>query len=332
MSSIRVDDLVEVHPGESITIDGVIERGQAFVCETPLTGEPFAQVRRVGDQVAAGSVVEDATLWLRATVAGDAREIDGVLAAVEQARRTRISLQRQIDRWAQVFLPVVVLVAVGTYAFWWQISGWEQALFHAMSVLLVACPCALGLAAPLAIWATMSHLANRGLVAHHADFVEQLAKTNHAVFDKTGTLTEDAAAVADIAVAPHISRNKLLSWLSSAERHSRHPVARALAACVDEDIELAADQPDARANASWMWTRSELRRLLRSIASATRRHTAMDRPDSSGLSAAAREACERNTVIRSLSRWTEAWRPCVWYANACGRPPQRPGAVVDSWA
>ncbi len=237
VGSIRVGDRVEVHPGESITVDASIERGQAFVCETPLTGEPFAQVRRQGDRVAAGSVVEDATLWLRATADGNARGIDGVLAAVEQARRTRISLQRQIDRWAQVFLPIVVLVAIGTFASWWQISDWEQASFHAMSVLLVACPCALGLAAPLAIWATMSRLAKRGLVAHHADFIERLAKTNHAVFDKTGTLTEDAAAVADIAVAPHISRNKLLSWLSSAESHSRHPVARALAACSDENTE-----------------------------------------------------------------------------------------------
>ena len=240
VASIRVDDLVEVHPGESITIDGVIKRGQAFVCETPLTGEPFAQVRRVGDEVRAGSVVEDATLWLQATAPGDSREIDGVLAAVEEARRTRISLQSQIDRWSRIFVPIVVLVAVGTYAFWWKSSGWEQGLFHAMSVLLVACPCALGLAAPLAIWATMSRLAKRGLVAHHADFVEQLAQAKHVVFDKTGTLTEDAAAVADIAVAPHIPRKKLLSWLSSAERRSRHPVARALAACVDEEIDSAA--------------------------------------------------------------------------------------------
>jgi P-type E1-E2 ATPase len=85
----------------------------------------------------------------------------------------------------------------------------------------------------------MSRLAKRGLVAHHADFIEQLAHARHAVFDKTGTLTEDAAAVADIAVAPHLSRNKLLSWLASAERRSRHPVARALAACVDEAMESA---------------------------------------------------------------------------------------------
>lgn len=239
-ASIRVDDLVEVHPGESITIDGVIERGRAFVCEASLTGEPFAQARAVGDQVAAGSIVEDATLWLRATTPGNSRGIDGVLAAVEQARRTRISLQTQIDRWAQVFLPIVMLVALGTFVLWWFVSGWEQALFHAMSVLLVACPCALGLSAPLAIWATMSRLAKRGLVAHHADFVEQLAKVNHAVFDKTGTLTEDAATVADIKLAPDVSRHKLLSWLTAAERHSRHPVARALASMGSQESDLAA--------------------------------------------------------------------------------------------
>lgn len=239
VTSIGIGDLVEVHPGESITIDGVITRGQAFVCETPLSGEPFAVVRRVGDEVAAGSVVEDATLRLQATVSGDARQVDAVLSAVEQARRTQIPLQTQIDRWTQFFLPAVLLVACGTAVFWWQQSGWEQAMFYAMSVLLVACPCALGLAAPLAIWATMSHFANRGLVAHRAEFVERLASVDHAVFDKTGTLTHDNAAVADVSVAPHISRDKLFSWVSAAERHSHHPVARALAACVDDDAGTA---------------------------------------------------------------------------------------------
>ena len=235
VSAIRVDDLVEVHPGESITIDGMIKRGQAFVCEASLTGEPFAQSRGVGDSVAAGSVVEDATLWLRALVPGDGRQIDGVLAAVEQARRTRISLQTQIDRWARGFSARRGACGRQHLPFLVAVSGWEPAVFRAMSVLLVACPCALGLAAPLAIWATISGLAKRGLVPHHADFVEHLAGVNHVVFDKTGTLTEDKAVVADAAVAPHIGRQQLFSWMSAAESHSCHPVARALAAGVHGD-------------------------------------------------------------------------------------------------
>ncbi len=230
VETIRAGDLVEVHPGESITIDGRIERGQAFVCETSLTGEPFARVRRSGEQVLAGSVVEDATLAIRATAPGGAREIDGVLQAVEDARRTRISMQDQIDRWTKVFLPVVIAVAAATFGAWWMLSSWQEGMFYAMSVLLVACPCALGLAVPLAVWAAMNQMASRGLVAHQADFVARLARCNHVVFDKTGTLTEDAASVVDVAVAGDVPREKLMSWLASAEQHSQHPVARALAA------------------------------------------------------------------------------------------------------
>ena len=202
VAELQAGQVVEVQPGRLIPADGEVVAGEAFVREATLTGEHFAVVRRRGDRVWAGTHAVDGLLRVRATSTGTSRRIDAILAAVEHARATPGHLQRQADRFIAVFLPVVVAISVLTGVGWGLARGWTVGLFNAMAVLLVACPCALGLATPLAVWRALGALARRGLVPHSADAVERLAAARTVVLDKTGTITESASCLADLVVCP----------------------------------------------------------------------------------------------------------------------------------
>jgi heavy metal translocating P-type ATPase len=230
VSELRAGQLVFVSPGAAMPVDGVVVEGEAFVREAEMTGEPFHVVRRSGDQVWAGTLCVDASLTVRATSDGQQRRIDHILEAVDRARQLPSTLQAQADRLVERFLPFVVTVACLTWLVWWLLAGWQRALFNAMAVLLVACPCALGLATPLVVWAAMARLASRGLVVRDGDAIEALASVDAAVFDKTGTITEPRVAVIDLAVEPPEGwdRDDVLAAVASVERCSDHPVAWAL--------------------------------------------------------------------------------------------------------
>ncbi len=229
---VNVGDRVAVLPGERIAVDGIVADGVAFVRETPISGEPAAVVKRPGDRVWAGTGCEDARLVIRANAPGDDRRIDRLIATVEAARGTPTSLQGLADRVARLLFPLVVVVAAASFAGWTAREGWRAGLMSSLAVLLVACPCAFGLATPVAIWTTLSKLAERGLVVRDASFVEHLAAANLAVFDKTGTLTEDRLSLVDFAVldASSDERADLLATVAAVEAESRHPVARGFAA------------------------------------------------------------------------------------------------------
>jgi heavy metal translocating P-type ATPase len=232
VQEIRVGDSVEVHPGETIAVDGVIAEGVGFVSESAVSGEPFAVVRRPGDRVLAGSASFDATFRITATANGDARAIDQLLAAVECARDKPTSFQSHADRLGQWFFPLVVVTALGTFAYWSFLTtaGWESALFNSMSVLLVACPCVIGLATPIVIWSAINRLAERGVIVREGDAVERLAAVTCVMLDKTGTLTEDRFTLVDIQThATGEARAKLLAWLSLVQSQSSHPIAKPFA-------------------------------------------------------------------------------------------------------
>ena len=231
-TEIQPGDVIEVHPGETLAADGVIRDGVGFMSEAVVTGEPFGVVRRPGDRVLAGSASHDATFRIEATVGGSERQIDRLLAAVEEAQARPTSLQGQADRIGRVFFPLVVITAVGTLCYWSLFSsgGWEVGLFHAMSVLLVACPCVIGLATPIVIWSAVGRLAEQGVIVRAGDAVERLAGVDRVVFDKTGTLTDEQFALVDVVTAADgDERTMVLGWVSLVESWSRHPVARPFA-------------------------------------------------------------------------------------------------------
>ncbi|MBX9626901.1 MAG: HAD-IC family P-type ATPase, partial [Gemmataceae bacterium] len=233
VAAVLPGDVAEVHPGESVPVDGVVRSGQGFVSEAPVSGEPFPVVRRPGDRVLAGAASYDTTFHVEATAAGTARQVDKLLTAVEAARTRPASFQGQADRLAVVFLPLVVLTALGTFGYWTYSAGWEAGLFNAMAVLLVACPCALGLATPVVVWSALGRLAERGLIVRSGDAVERLAGVDRVLFDKTGTLTDDRFALVDVVVADGWDRATVMGWVAAVEAHSRHPIARAFAGLGD---------------------------------------------------------------------------------------------------
>lgn len=231
VAQVRAGEVVVVLPGGVIPVDGEVVAGQAFVREAELTGEPLAVVRRPGDRVFAGTHALDGSLKVRATAPGTARRLDAILAAVEQARATPTRVQRAADAAIRCLLPAVTAVAAGTFVGWTLSRGWAEGLFHAMAVLLVACPCALGLATPLAVWVAVGRLAARGVVVRSGEVVERLAAVDTAVLDKTGTLTEPAATLVDLVVREGggKSRGQVLALLAAVERASGHPLASAFA-------------------------------------------------------------------------------------------------------
>ena len=227
---IAEGDLIRVLPGEPIPVDGVVMQGTGFVRETPLTGEPEPVVRREGDPVMAGGFSEDAEFVIRSRTAGLARGLDQLIRKVEESRSTLGSseAQGQADRLARAFLPTVLVTALAAFGWAGFRGDWEAGLFNGLSVLLVACPCALGLATPLGLWQGMATLAARGFVIRDARALERLASVTLAAFDKTGTLTEPRLSLVDVvSVGDKSDRNRWLSVLTEIQSRSHHPVARA---------------------------------------------------------------------------------------------------------
>lgn len=226
---LRGGEKVVVAPGGPICVDGRVVSGVAFVQETSMTGEWAPVSKGPGDAVWAGSHTVDGELEI--TAAAGPRALDGVLRAVAEARMAPSQLQAQADRLMRYFLPVVIGTSALTGWFWAGRVEWSEALFNAMAVLLVACPCAMGLATPVAVWGGLARLARFGLVARSGDFLDVLARTDMVAFDKTGTLSTERMTVTGWASAPGWSGDREV-WLRAAvaalESDLHHPVAEAL--------------------------------------------------------------------------------------------------------
>jgi heavy metal translocating P-type ATPase len=222
-------DRIRVLPGEFVPVDGCVLDGQSFVRETPFTGEWISASRGPGDTVIAGTLCEDGPLLLEASTGGDGRRIDRLAELIDQARRSPTSLQRQADRFVRWFLPMVCVVALGTFGWWTFTTDLQTGLHHALAVLLVACPCAAGLATPLVLWTALGRLARQGLILRGGDTLERLAGVDSVIFDKTGTLGDERLLIEriDTDVAPP-QRARSLAVLAAVERCSQHPVAVAL--------------------------------------------------------------------------------------------------------
>jgi heavy metal translocating P-type ATPase len=225
---LRGGETVLVAPGGPVVVDGVVRAGRAWVQETAMTGEWAPVAKRPGDEVLAGSHAVDGALEI--TARGGRRRLDEVLGAVERARLAPSRLQEHADRLMRFFLPLVVGTSVATLWFWWGRVEWNGALFNAMAVLLVACPCAMGLATPIAVWGGLARMSRFGLVARTGDFIDTLARADVLCFDKTGTLSTEEPVVLTWEIAPAWRERE--SWLiravAAVECDLSHPYARAL--------------------------------------------------------------------------------------------------------
>ncbi len=251
VAELREGDVVRVGPGGAISVDGVIVSGRGFVQETSMTGEWRPVSRGAGERVLAGTFSVDgffdiaADVWPGKGGAGG-RRLDGILSAVERARLAPSVLQAQADTLVAWFLPLVACVSAGTFFGWWWLGsgGWAQALFNAMAVLLVACPCAMGLATPAAIWGGLARLAGFGLVARTGDFLDALARVDFVCFDKTGTLSEENVRVREWRVeTAFLGREAWLrACVAELEQGVAHPVAAALRGSAGPDARVQASE------------------------------------------------------------------------------------------
>ncbi len=231
--AVAPGDRIVVRPGEGVPIDGRVLSGCSFVREASLTGEPFPAVKRPGDPVLAGAFVLDQVLTIEASVPGTTRQLDRLLDAVRAAQLNPSRVQLEADRLIAWFLPTVVLLALATGVGWTLSSGWITGVFNGLAVLIVACPCALGLATPIGLWGALGQLAQRGVLASSGELIERLARIDTVVFDKTGTLSDEEMTIVDFVCVEAEglpTRRELQNAIGRVEAASNHPVARAFRA------------------------------------------------------------------------------------------------------
>jgi len=230
VGELRAGDRIRVPIGGSIPVDGRVVVGVAHVHEGLLSGELMPVVRRSGDFVQAGGVTVDGFLEVEVGSGGSQRRLDRVLLALQEARAdlAETGAQRLTDGITRWFLPFVLLVAVATAVGWGLRGDWSRAVYHSLSVILVACPCALGLATPLALWNGLAMLATRGISLKSATALEKLARVRSVWFDKSGTLTRPHPVLTDFVCSGDGGRRQeLLSWVAALEGQSSHPLASA---------------------------------------------------------------------------------------------------------
>ncbi|RMF69356.1 MAG: copper-translocating P-type ATPase, partial [Calditrichaeota bacterium] len=201
-SEIRVGDVLKILPGATIPVDGVVENGRGGVDESSLTGEREPVFKEPGSRVVSGSTSIDGTFLVRAERVESESTLARIAQLLEQAKRSRAGIQRTADRIASFFIPAVALFAVAAFVYWSGRVDVETGLMVALSVLVVSCPCALGIATPIAIWMAFAQGAQRGILLRDGETLEALAKVQSLFFDKTGTLTSGDLSLSDVTLHP----------------------------------------------------------------------------------------------------------------------------------
>ncbi|MBI1284473.1 MAG: heavy metal translocating P-type ATPase [Thiobacillus sp.] len=231
IESIRVGDHVVIRPGERVPVDGVIEEGSSQVDESLLTGEAMPVDKQPGDAVTGGAINAQGTLVARTTAVGAETTLARIIRLVENAQAAKAPIQRLVDKVSAVFVPVVMGIAGITFVAWWALGGdAEVAILNAVAVLVIACPCALGLATPTAIMAGTGVGARHGILIKDAVALELAHKVDTVVFDKTGTLTDGTPHVLACVAADGNDRRDVLAIAAALQAGSEHPLARAVLA------------------------------------------------------------------------------------------------------
>ncbi len=230
LHDVAVDDQLRIKPGDKVPVDGEVIKGATRSDESMLTGEPVPVAKGAGDKVSAATVNGTGTLIIRATRVGSDTLLARIVHMVGEAQRTRAPIQRLADKIAAYFVEVVVAIAIATAAVWW-IFGPEPAgtyaLLNAVAVLIIACPCAVGLATPISMTVAMGEGARAGILFRNAEAIERMRDIDTVVVDKTGTLTLGRPSLTDLEVHG-IDRRDAISLLASAERPSEHPIGYAI--------------------------------------------------------------------------------------------------------
>ncbi len=228
LEQVGPGDLLVVRPGERIPVDGVVNEGGSHVDESMLTGESLPVSRQPGDEVSAGAMNQDGMLLVETRATGAETRLAQIVRLVETAQTSKAPIQRLVDRVSAIFVPVVIVIALLTWAVGGLFIGSEQALLNAIAVLVIACPCALGLATPTAIMVGTGVAARHGILIRDAQALEQAHGIDTLVFDKTGTLTLGQPQLTAFQLLDDTPQHQALAWAQAIQQQAEHPLARAL--------------------------------------------------------------------------------------------------------
>ena len=227
-STVNRGDVVVIRPGERVPVDGEVQSGQSSMDESLLTGESLPVVKHVGDQITGGAINGEGLLQVKATRVGKDSTLSGIIKMIQNAQASKAPVQKLVDKISAIFVPIVVAIALLTWAAWTVAgAGWEVGLINAVTVLVIACPCALGLATPTAIMVGTGAAARHGILIKDAQALEHAKAIDTVVFDKTGTLTKGELTVVSIN-AVEGDDLELLNLAASVQHGSEHPIARAI--------------------------------------------------------------------------------------------------------
>ena len=244
VAELRIGDLVRVRPGERIAVDGAVTEGTSEVDTSMFTGEPMPVAVGPGDRVLGGAVNGSGAFTFRAEAVGEATALARILRMVEAAQDARLPVQDLVSRITRVFVPAVLVIAALTVVAW-LVFGPDPALGHALvagvSVLIIACPCAMGLAVPVSIMVGSGRAAQLGVLFRQGDALQRLERVRTIAFDKTGTLTEGRPALTDVALAEGEARDDVLRLAAAVEASSEHPLARSIVAAADGPLPVVRD-------------------------------------------------------------------------------------------
>ena len=231
IAQVQRDDVLDVRPGERIPVDGIVLEGRSFVDESMISGEPVPVEKSAAAELIAGTVNQQGALLMQATKVGSDTLLAHIIRMVEQAQGSKLPIQALVDKVTMWFVPVVMAIAAITFAAW-MIFGpspaLSLALVNAVAVLIIACPCAMGLATPTSIMVGTGRAAQMGVLLRKGEALQQLQNTRVVAVDKTGTLTKGKPELTDVLLAPNFDRATVLAHIAAVEDKSEHPIARAI--------------------------------------------------------------------------------------------------------
>ncbi len=238
VADVAPGDIVEVRPGDRLPVDGEVVEGQSYVDESMITGEPVPVAKTAGAEVVGGTVNQNGALAFRATAVGGDTMLSQIIRMVEAAQGSKLPIQALVDRVTMWFVPAVMMLAALTFGVW-LIWGPDPALtfglVNAVAVLIIACPCAMGLATPTSIMVGTGRGAEMGVLFRRGEALQLLKETRVVALDKTGTLTEGKPALTDLELAIGFDRAEVLARVAAVEAHSEHPIARAIVAAAEAE-------------------------------------------------------------------------------------------------
>jgi Cu+-exporting ATPase len=261
LSHVHVGDSLRVRPGEKVPVDGVVLEGESALDESMLTGEPLPVTKRPGDKVIGATINTSGSLVVRSEKVGSQTMLSQIVQMVALAQRSRAPMQRLADVVAGYFVTIVVVVAILTllgWGFFGPQPSWAYGFINAVAVLIIACPCALGLATPMSIMAATGRAATQGILFRDAAAIESLRKVDTLIVDKTGTLTEGKPAFDRVVPAPGSAEQDVLQIAASIDQGSEHPLAQAIVSEARKR-KLALDKPETFESASGIGVRGSVR-------------------------------------------------------------------------